>query len=125
MSSETAEDLLETAKSVATPAPEEPSSSENPQELEPPEPPAESSDESSEEASEPSESSEVSSQPESLAASSMETELAEVYAGEFSESGETTKLEGEEVSDVIPEETAGPVDSPRKAVTRMLRNPAT
>lgn len=115
LSSETAEDLLESAKPMATPAPEEPSSSENPQELEPPEPPAESSDESSEEASEPSESSEVSSQPESLAASSMETELAEVYAGEFSESGETTKLEGEEVSDVIPEETAGPVDSPEES----------
>lgn len=112
LSSETAEDLLESAKPMATPAPEEPSSSGNPQELEPP---AESSDESSEEASEPSESSEVSSQPESLAASSMGTELAEVYAGEFSESGETTELEGEEISDVIPEETAGPVDSPEES----------
>ena len=46
-----------------------------------------------------------------MAAGSMETELGEVYAGEFSENGETTELEGEEVSDVIPEETAGPGDS--------------
>ena len=113
LSSETAEDLLETAEPVPTPtpAPEEPSSSENPQEPEESEPPVESSDESSEEASEPSASSEVSSELESLAAGSMETELGEVYAGEFSENGETTELEGEEVSDVIPEETAGPGDS--------------
>lgn len=111
LSSETAEDLLETAEPVPTPAPEEPSSSENPQEPEESELPIESSDESSEEASEPSESSEVSSQPDSLAASSMETELAEVYTGEFSEGGETTELEGEDVSGVIPEETAGPGDS--------------
>lgn len=113
LSSETAEDLLETAEPVPTPtpAPEEPSSSENTQEPEESEPPVESSDESSEEASEPSASSEVSSEPDSLAVSSMETELGEVYAGEFSENGETTELEGEEVSDVIPEETAGPGDS--------------
>ena len=112
LSSETADDLLETAEPVPTPtpAPEEPSSSENPQEPEESEP-VESSDESSEEASEPSASSEVSSELESLAASSMETELGEVYTGEFSENGETTELEGEEVSDVIPEETAGPGDS--------------
>ena len=111
LSSETAEDLLETAEPVPTPAPEEPSSSENPQEPEESELPIESSDESSEEANEPSASSEVSSGLESLAAGSMETELGEVYAGEFSENGETTELEGEEVSDVIPEETAGPGDS--------------
>ena len=111
LSSETAEDLLETAEPVPTPAPEEPSSSENPQEPQESEPPTESSDESSEEASEPSASSEVSSGLESLAAGSMETELGEVYAGEFSENGETTELEGGEVSDVIPEETAGPGDS--------------
>lgn len=110
LSSETAENLLETAEPVltSTPAPEEPSSSEDPQEPEETEPSAESSDESSGEASEPSASSEVSSELESLAASSMETELGEVYTGEFSENGETTELEGEEVSDVIPEETAGP-----------------
>lgn len=111
LSSETAEDLLETAEPVATPAPGEPSSSENPQE---PELPAESSDESSEKASEPSElseSSEVSSQPESLAISSMVTELGEVYAGELSENGETMELEGENVSEEIPEETAGPGNS--------------
>ena len=111
LSSETAEDLLETAEPVPTPAPEEPSSSENPQEPEESELPVESSDESSEEANEPSASSEVSSGLESLAAGSMETELGEVYAGEFSENGETTELEGGEVSDVIPEETAGPGDS--------------
>ena len=113
LSSETAEDLLETAEPMPTPtpAPEEPSSSENPQEPEESKLPVESSDEISEEASEPSASSEVSSELESLAAGSMETELADVYAGEFSENGETTELEGEEVSDVIPEETAGPGDS--------------
>lgn len=113
LSSETAEDMLETAEPMPTPtpAPEEPSSSENPQEPEESKLPVESSDEISEEASEPSASSEVSSELESLAAGSMETELGEVYTGEFSENGETTELEGEKVSDVIPEETAGPGDS--------------